>query len=38
MASKQKKKINLDMLNNQKIFLYVVLVGLLGFLAFYMLV
>lgn len=38
MASKQKKKFNLDVLNNQKIFLYIVLVGLLGFLAFYMLV
>ena len=41
MASKKKTevtKFNLAALNNQKIFLYVVLVALLGFLAFYMLV
>ncbi|MBR6308759.1 MAG: hypothetical protein IKR39_09145 [Lachnospiraceae bacterium] len=36
MASK--KKFNVKSLNNQKVFLYVVLLGLLGFLAFYMLV
>jgi hypothetical protein len=36
MASK--KKFNVQSLNNQKVFLYVVLAGLLGFLAFYMLV
>ncbi len=38
MASKEKAKFNANILNNKKIFLYVVLVGLLGFLAFYMLV
>lgn len=38
MASKEKAKFNVNILNNKKIFLYVVLVGLLGFLAFYMLV
>lgn len=41
MASKAKsenKQFNISFLNNKKIFLYVVLVGLLGFLAFYMLV
>ena len=38
MASKEKAKFNANILNNKKIFLYVVLAGLLGFLAFYMLV
>ena len=38
MASKEKAKFNVGILNNKKIFLYVVLAGLLGFLAFYMLV
>lgn len=38
MASKEKAQFNVNILNNKKIFLYVVLVGLLGFLAFYMLV
>ena len=41
MASKaknEKNQFNISFLNNKKIFLYVVLVGLLGFLAFYMLV
>ena len=36
MASK--KKFDVKTLNNQKVFLYVVLLGLVGFLAFYMLV
>ncbi|MBO4825091.1 MAG: hypothetical protein J5487_06835 [Lachnospiraceae bacterium] len=36
MASK--RKFNVQSLNNQKVFLYVVLAGLIGFLAFYMLV
>lgn len=41
MASKEKKdnkKFDISVLNNKKLFLYVLLVGLLGFLAFYMLV
>lgn len=38
MASKTKKKFDISVLNNQKVFLYVVLAGLLAFLAFYMLV
>jgi len=36
MASK--KKFNVQSLNNQKVFLYIVLAGLIGFLAFYMFV
>ena len=38
MGSKTKKKFDINALNNQKVFLYVVLAALLAFLAFYMLV